>query len=73
MRNFHRRLGKIEELLSARACICGDHDQIEFVIVESGSSSERVRALEDEKAFTCPVHGQRLPPLLHLSPSDVYG
>lgn len=73
MRNLRRRLDKLEEILGARDCICSEHSVMEFVVIEPGSNQDQVRALEDEKAFTCPVHGQRLPPILHLSPSDVYG
>jgi hypothetical protein len=42
----------------------------EIVIIEKGWTRERIEAADAEKAFTCPVHGRRLPPILHLSPIE---
>jgi hypothetical protein len=75
MANISQRIRRLEDAINAGACECAARfapmAALEIVVVENDWTPERIRAADAEKSFTCPIHGQRLPPILHVSPTDM--
>ena len=76
MGTVERRIERLEQLVSAADCICGDRsaaEAVEIVVVEDGWDEERIRAAEDANRIVCPVHGLQARPILRLQGHDIDG
>lgn len=72
MRDIARRLWRLEEALCELDCTCATAGrEIAIVVADRDWTKEQSRRADEEKAYACPVHGRRLPPvILHISPTD---
>jgi hypothetical protein len=70
MRDLSKRVERLEALYAEQTCVCKTQE-FALVLVESGWSPERIHEAEEQKAFTCPVHGRKLPLIVHLMPGDL--
>jgi hypothetical protein len=73
MSNVDRRLDRIEKLLGAPGCTCGDDDAVPILVVQDGWDGPRIKQERDKLAAPCPVHISRERFVLVLKGSEVNG
>jgi hypothetical protein len=72
MSSIRARLDRIEKQIGQAACVCSEpeHSQMAFVVIEDDWGTEDIDRAEASARFTCPIHGDRSPPILRLSQTD---
>jgi len=69
MSSIRARLDKIEKLMGEAACVCSEseHSQMAILVIKDDWGSAEIECAETALRFTCPIHGLRSPPILHVS------
>jgi hypothetical protein len=59
MADFNRRIERLERILAADDCVCGNQEQISVRVCPDGWSSEQKKTAEGSAGIICPTHGFR--------------
>lgn len=71
MASIESRIDRIEKQLGQADCVCSERaEQLAMVIIEDGWGPEQIERAEASVRFTCPIHGERSPPIVHFSEAD---
>jgi hypothetical protein len=70
MASFESRINQIERQLGQAHCVCSEREQLAIVVIKDGWGPEQIERAEGSVRFTCPIHGDRSPPILRLSEVD---
>jgi hypothetical protein len=71
MASIESRINQIERQLGQAECVCSERaQQPALVVVNDGWGPEQIERAEGSVRFTCPIHGDRSPPILRVSEAD---
>jgi hypothetical protein len=71
MASIKTRVDQIERQLGQADCVCSERaEQLAIIVIKDGWGPEEIERAEAAVRFTCPMHGDRSPPVLRLSEAD---